>query len=618
MWISRVRVTGGFLEGLDLQLARGLNVVIGPRGSGKTTLLELIRHAIGALHADASSERERQKFLKAVLEDGEVILDIETESGGQHLVVDARGGGQRSELTRSVLVLGQNELEEIASDAPSRLALLDLRADQTPDLPPLDEASNLTKEMWSIRQEIAERQEQALKRPILISDQAVLRSQADALVGQQDLQLRSQQEELAKIEEILVQSGQQLVEMAELDEGIEAESSAQQRAATNLQGLLDRARQISGTSLESRNELAVVSAQLESALGSLDATQKALTTARGALALLRTATQKLNLSARNSAAPLREELDKTEAGLGRITAQLRNINMELTALDENQLRTDALEQRYKALSETRRFVYARYETAQEELYSARAAIAKATSAEVSNNVVVVVDHLSDSSTFREALQRLLKGSNVRGSLIESIAERVLPRQLLELVETKDSGELAVACGTTTDRVQRVIEFLDAADALAELSALGVSDSVDFRLRDGSIDKGVEELSTGQKCAVTLPIILSERARTLILDQPEDHLDNRFLVKNIVAGLRRRRDSSAQTIVATHNANVPVLGEADEVVVLRSDGRRGSVDVHGRFEVSEVVDRITRLMEGGRDAFALRSSFYEKYGQVQAE
>jgi ABC-type multidrug transport system ATPase subunit len=53
MWISRIRVTGGFLNGLDVSLAKGLNVVVGPRGAGKTTFLELLRHAVGAQHGPA-------------------------------------------------------------------------------------------------------------------------------------------------------------------------------------------------------------------------------------------------------------------------------------------------------------------------------------------------------------------------------------------------------------------------------------------------------------------------------------------------------------------------------------------------------------------------------------
>ena len=149
--------------------------------------------------------------------------------------------------------------------------------------------------------------------------------------------------------------------------------------------------------------------------------------------------------------------------------------------------------------------------------------------------------------------------------------------------------------------------------LAGLAEISLTDSVDFRLRDGSVDKSVDLLSTGQKCAVTLPIILSEQERTLILDQPEDHLDNAYLVKNVVAGLVARSRNGAQTIVATHNANIPVLGSAENVVVLTSDGKRGTVSLRGEYEQDDIVETITGLMEGGREAFARRSAFYTEHG-----
>lgn len=613
MWVSRVRVTGGFLEGLDLQLTRGLNVVVGPRGSGKTTLLELIRHAVGAQHADATREKERQSFLKAVLVDGEVILDIETSDGGWHVVVDAKGGGQRSELERSVLVLGQNELEEIASDAPSRLVLLDLRTQHHEELPSLAKAAELTREIWAIRQEISERRDQAEKRSILVADHELLRSQESALVGAQDENLRLRRTLLADIEDRLVQSGQQMAELAELDLEVQREAAAREKSASTLRSLVSRARLLAMPEAAPEQANASLVAQLEQAFTAVESSGARLLAARGVISVLNSVASAANLSAREAAAPLRDELEKTEAGLGRVTSQLRNINVELRALDENDLRIEELQRRSRELSDTRDSLFCEYETAEEKLFRARAQIASETSSQVANNVVIAVDHLSDSTAFRDALQRLLKGSNVRSNLVDLVAERVLPKQLLGLVEAGDAEQLAVVAGTATDRAQRVVDYLDAADSLAELATIGVADSVDFRLRDGAVDKGVDELSTGQKCAVTLPIILSERKRTLILDQPEDHLDNRFLVTNIITGLNNRRTDGAQTIVATHNANVPVLGSADEVVVLRSDGRTGSVDVRGRFDEPEVVDRITRFMEGGREAFTLRSEFYEKYG-----
>lgn len=599
-----MRVTGGFLQGLDVSLDQGLNVVVGPRGAGKTTFLELLRHAVGAQHADqsATAVRNRQAFLSAVLGTGEVIVDVESHDGGRHLVVDAKGGGQRLDLSRSVLVLGQNELEEIASDAPSRLNLLDLRTGVANELPDRGGIEVLTGEIFDIQMDLDEGREESRKRERLVADRALLSSQETALLGDSPTQLSEKRDLLRQAEERLISSGQELARIEAVGNELAELLGSHQRELDRLRVTAERASALP----EVRNAL-TEAASLSERVGT------ALHNARIGLDTAASETRERNIGAREAAAPIREELEQAEAGLGQITAQLRNVDTALRALDANDATVRDLEARHAALVERRGQLLDAVEQAEEELYKTRADVARATTAQVAQNVVVVVDHLADATDFRKFLQDSLRGTSTRATLIDSVAERVLPRQLLEMVENKDASGLAAVAGIAQDRAQKLIENLTERSLLPGLGRIRLTDSVDFRLRDGSVDKSVDSLSTGQKCAVTLPIVLSERERTLILDQPEDHLDNAFLVTNIVSGLNSRRQGGAQTIVATHNANIPVLGSAENVVVLSSDGKVGRVEVQGAFDSVDVVDRITGLMEGGREAFARRSAFYTAHG-----
>lgn len=607
MWISRIRVTGGFLNGLDVSLSQGLNVVVGPRGAGKTTFLELLRHAVGAQHAEQSPNalRGRQSFLDAVLGAGEVVVDVESDDGGRHLVVDAKGGGQRADLSKSVLVLGQNELEEIASDAPSRLNLLDLRTGAATVLPDRREIEVLTGEIFDIRVELEERREESKKRGRLGADRELLLSQETALLGGSTAQLSEQRELLRQAEERVIVSGQEL----ERIQGIRGDVA---ELLTSHGRHLDRLR-LTAERAANQPEISAVRDALTQAARLSEGVSGALVTAQTSLDAAEAETRERNIGAREAAAPIREELEQAEAGLGQITAQLRNVDTALRALDENDVAVRELEARRATLVGRRALLLDAAEQEEETLYEKRADIARSTTAQIANNVVVVVDHLADATDFRRFLQDSLRGSSTRATLIDAVADRVLPRQLLEMIEASDASGLAAVAGIADDRAQKLIENLDERELLHGLSRLRLTDSVDFRLRDGSVDKSVDALSTGQKCAVTLPIVLSERERTLILDQPEDHLDNAYLVRNIVSGLNTRRQGGAQTIVATHNANIPVLGSADNVVVLGSDGKTGSVDVQGAFDSDAIVDKITGLMEGGREAFARRSAFYSEHG-----
>lgn len=609
MWISRIRVTGGFLNGLDVSLGQGLNVLIGPRGAGKTTFLELLRHAVGALHADqsAAAVRTRQDFLEAVLGSGEVIVDVETDDGGRHLVVDSKGGGQRLDLSRSVLVLGQNELEGIASDAPSRRNLLDLRTGADHEIPDRDRIEDLTGDSFDLREELEERREESQKRERLLADRELLSSQETALLGGNTAQLTEKRDLLRQAEERVISSGQELTHIETVRGELVDLLDSNQRELSRLKMAAEHATKLS--------EVVVFRGTLAQAVALSERLVSTLLEAQSGLEAAESETRERNILARQFAAPLREDLEQAEAGLGQITAQLRNVDAALRTLDENDAVVHELEARYRSLLEERAQVFDVIEQAEEALYRTRSDVARSTTAQVSNNVVVVVDHLADATEFRKFLQDELRGSNTRSSLIDSIAERVLPRQLLELVESDDAKGLAAVADVAEGRAKKLLDSLNQRGTLQGLCRIRLSDSVDFRLRDGSVDKSIDVLSTGQKCAVTLPIVLSERDRTLILDQPEDHLDNAFLVSNIIAGLDARGKAGAQTIVATHNANIPVLGSADNVIALSSDGKVGGVSVQGAFDSQGIVDKITGLMEGGRDAFARRSAFYSAHGGI---
>jgi len=607
MWISRVRVTGGFLAGLDLTFTQGLNVIIGPRGAGKTTLLELLRHAVGAIHADDRSSKERQTFLSKVLGTGEVIVDVEGDGEGRHIVVDAAGAGQRAELGNHFLVLGQNELESIASNAESRRNLIDMRVGREFDTPDRGPAGELTARMFDLRSSMELLAEETQKRSVLETDQGVLLSQEAAMLQGSSQLLTEVREQLRGIEDQIVQSA---VTLDRVQTARSALAQVDKLAGDQIVVVDVVVERLSDVSL---------SGELQSGAATLQAAVSSVSEATSSLgALLRSDEEGIrqrDTLLREQAAPLRIQLEEAEAGLGQVTSQLRNIQSELRTLDEHDLAIASQRQTYEELRSQRSVLFQKIEMAEEELYATRAAIAKTTTAEISNNVVVVVDHLASTEGFRSELQSLLQGSSIRMPVVDAIASRVLPRQLLDLVETRDRDGLVAAAGINPDQADRVVDYLSKSASLVRLSQATLLDRVDFRLRDGLVDKSVDALSTGQKCAVTLPILLSEKARALILDQPEDHLDNAYLVGHVVTGMISRSAEGAQTIVATHNANIPVLGSASEVAVLTSDGANGSVSTAGPYDRDDIVLAITSLMEGGRVAFEQRAAFYADHGAL---
>jgi DNA-binding NarL/FixJ family response regulator len=96
-----------------------------------------------------------------------------------------------------------------------------------------------------------------------------------------------------------------------------------------------------------------------------------------------------------------------------------------------------------------------------------------------------------------------------------------------------------------------------------------------------------------------------------VDQPEDHIDNAFIVDTLIQAILARPPSS-QILFTTHNANIPVLGNANEVLQLGSNGRRGYVLTKGSLDEPRVVAAISTVMEGGVEAFERRAAFYRQY------
>ena len=129
-----------------------------------------------------------------------------------------------------------------------------------------------------------------------------------------------------------------------------------------------------------------------------------------------------------------------------------------------------------------------------------------------------------------------------------------------------------------------------------------------RTTDGSF-KTIETGSVGEKSTAILSLLLSAGDQPIIIDQPEDDLDNQY-VYNVVVDLLRRRKFSRQVIIATHNANIPVNGDAELIVALGATDRLGKALDSGSIDQPEIKALVSVIMEGSAEAFRLRR---ERYG-----
>ena len=129
--------------------------------------------------------------------------------------------------------------------------------------------------------------------------------------------------------------------------------------------------------------------------------------------------------------------------------------------------------------------------------------------------------------------------------------------------------------------------------------------------DGKNFRLIEEGSPGQKTAAMLAFLLSYGTEPLILDQPEDDLDNHLIYDLVVTQLRAAK-RHRQVIVVTHNANIVVNGDAEMVVALCARGGQTQIEAEGCLQEDKVRNTICGILEGGRKAFE------ERYRRIAQE
>ena len=140
----------------------------------------------------------------------------------------------------------------------------------------------------------------------------------------------------------------------------------------------------------------------------------------------------------------------------------------------------------------------------------------------------------------------------------------------------------------------------------------VRDMVDLKLfrmdgsTAGSISAGT--LSDGQRNTAALALLLAQDGGPLVIDQPEDELDSNFVFRELIPMLRKVK-TKRQIIMATHNANLPVNGDAELVCALEARNGKGEVLATGGLDKAAVTKAVLDIMEGSEDAFRMRREKY---------
>lgn len=201
-----------------------------------------------------------------------------------------------------------------------------------------------------------------------------------------------------------------------------------------------------------------------------------------------------------------------------------------------------------------------------------------------------------------------------------LTEKLTVPLLLKAITAKDTAPIEALRsddgGTVFGRreADQIIATLSETRHLHALEAASIVDRPMLtvsRPRTGGkpLVRDFSQLSLGQQQSVLLSLMLSSNSnKPLIIDQPEDNLDSEFIYHTLVPVLRRAKERR-QIIIVTHNANIAVLGDAEQIIVLKSNAELARIVSRGSIDHDETRALACNILEGSDEAFRRRARIY---------
>ena len=611
---------GGFLRDSAVHLNENLNVLVGGRGTGKSTMIESLRYVLALDPLGDDAKKAHQGVLREVLKSGTKIsllvrshkpsprwYTIERTVPNPPIVKDEFGTVltlSPRDVMPGVEVFGQHEISELTKSREKLTLLLERFIDRDPS--DADRKVKLKLDLERSRSRIEE-----VKREIRAIDErlAALPSLEETLKRFQEAGLEDRLREkslLMREERLLGVITERLGPVRTLREDLAGSLPLDTAflTAKALEGL---------PNIDVLSECEAVFGRLSIALQAVAGQfEAALKTADSELGAMRQRWEERRGAVEATYEKVLRELQKSKID-GEEFVRLRRQIEELRPLCE---RRGNLLRELTTHDGHRRQLLADWEDVKAAEFRRIENAAKKVSRKLRDRVKVEVT----MSGNREPLEKILRdevGGNLT-AVMDRLRERAdlsLPDFALRCREGKDvlikqygfppGGAERIAQADPT-LFMRIEELELTATTRIELNTAIEGEAATWQL--------LENLSTGQKATAVLLLLLLESDAPLVVDQPEDDLDNRFITEGVVPIMRdekRRR----QFVFSTHNANIPVLGDAELIVGLgaRGEGKEGQATIlpeyMGSIDGQPIRELVEEILEGGKTAFEMRRLKY---------
>lgn len=620
--IESIKFTGGYLDGLDVELSENLNAVIGGRGTGKSTLVECLRYAFDLKPLSKNAQKSHDEIVKTNLGRGsmvEVILRSAAMNGRRFRIRRKYGEApvvhespnklstfSPAELLPKLEIYGQNEIYEIAQDDAEQTKLLGRFIGGGSG------ASTLKYQELTTR---------------------LHRNRLD--IQSAFVQLGEVEQEVARLPKLQEQVAQ--FASLGLDEKLKAvplwerEKLLGQRFSKDVQGF-------SSALNGAREALPDIQFLSDSALQGLPHSKELKSLRQNLISLLEgVAAPFATLDAlvevsQNQGVELVKILDeaisKDEGSLSKTFSEIpsvqgrtgREIGQQYRALQEDIVRIQPkaaeVENRKAQLAELRkqrRELLAERSTLMAERSAEQTRAAKLLNRRLEGNLRITLNPESDRSSLMTLLESF-KMEGIGTKRLECIqsAESLSPMSLADAIRSGVDVLKAKGWEITESVVTAFSRLSESQLMQIEEVAFGDAPLIELNVGHGeeTIYRSISQLSKGQQCTAILHLLLLRNQDPLVMDQPEDNLDNAFIAERIVTELRKAK-FERQFLFATHNANIPVFGDAEWIGVFQVNEGTGSIpkDLQGAIDLPQIQTWASDILEGGKIAFMQRKEKY---------
>ncbi|QWH64106.1 hypothetical protein EXW39_28915 (plasmid) [Bacillus mycoides] len=614
--IEKIQIFGGYLDGLNVEFSPHLNSFIGGRGTGKSTLLELIRYAVELEPKSESTQKTVRSLMDSNLGDDkgriEVIVASNKEHGKKYKILkrydepaiikdldDNISNLKISDILPAVEIYGQNEIIEIIEDETLKLQILDRF------LPNQDNSliqrksilSNLERnrnDILEILDDIYNLEEQVQRLPKLLEQKEKF-NEIGLINKLSNIEKISKEEEF--LNSITSPLNQEFKELTEIQLSFEISDSPDilhKDLMTSAEKIINK------LNLEINYLNIKYKEIIDEAISDIQGVKEEWVECKEIVdreieKLTKELPEIHGISGKNIA----KEYQTIVSDITRISPMEKELSKKKQKLLEKQ------ENRNTLLEDLR----INKDTCEDEL---RRVIKKINKKSLKGKIKITLKPRSNRDNLKFFLMTFQGIGNANVEWIERVEDLSIPKLCSE-IESGSEHFLAKYkdYGLTEARARTIVNMSD--ENRLKLQEIELNDIIDIQLNVGTKEekyKSLEQLSKGQQCTAILNILLLDNKDPLIIDQPEDNLDNAFIANNIVSELREHK-MKRQFIFATHNANIPVFGDAELIGVLHEEDGQGRIldDCIGSVDSNEVRQAVIQTLEGGGNAFTMRRAKY---------